>query len=63
MVMKRNVCLKDFEEEAFKLIEKAPLDYYRSGAGEEYTLNLNQEAFKRFDIFHIKFQSNKILIK
>ncbi|KAI9582611.1 (S)-2-hydroxy-acid oxidase GLO1 [Glossina fuscipes] len=44
------VCLKDFENEAFKVIEKTALDYYRSGAGDEFTLNLNRKAFNRIRI-------------
>ncbi|XP_075167325.1 hydroxyacid oxidase [Haematobia irritans] len=44
------VCTTDFEEEAHKIIDKNALDYYRSGAGEQFTLNLNREAFRRLRI-------------
>lgn len=37
----------DFEERAHQIIEKKALDYYRSGAGEQFSLQLNREAFKR----------------
>lgn len=42
------VCVEDFEKKAFTKLEKNALDYYRSGAGEQFTLGLNREAFKRF---------------
>lgn len=41
------VCVTDFEEKAHQIIDKQALDYYRSGAGEQFSLNLNREAFKR----------------
>lgn len=41
------VCVEDFEKEAFTKLEKNALDYYRSGAGEQFSLGLNREAFKR----------------
>lgn len=41
------VCVDDFEKKAHSVLEKSALDYYRSGAGEQYTLNLNREAFRR----------------
>ncbi|XP_061396854.1 uncharacterized protein LOC133332468 [Musca vetustissima] len=44
------VCVTDFEEEAHKIIDKKALDYYRSGAGEQFSLNLNREAFRRLRI-------------
>lgn len=40
--------MEDFEKKAFTKLEKNALDYYRSGAGEQFTLGLNREAFKRF---------------
>lgn len=47
------VCVTDFEERAYQVIEKKALDYYRSGAGEQFTLNLNREAFRRCEkTFH-----------
>lgn len=47
---KRLVCVSDFEQRAINLLPKNALDYYRSGAGEEFTLNLNREAFRRLRI-------------
>ncbi|XP_014091204.1 uncharacterized protein Hao [Bactrocera oleae] len=44
------VCVDDFEKKAHSVLEKSALDYYRSGAGEQYTLNLNREAFRRIRI-------------
>ncbi|XP_065369384.1 uncharacterized protein Hao [Calliphora vicina] len=44
------VCVTDFEERAHQTIEKKALDYYRSGAGEQFSLNLNREAFRRLRI-------------
>ncbi|XP_039955114.1 uncharacterized protein LOC126755637 [Bactrocera neohumeralis] len=44
------VCVDDFEKKAHSVLEKNALDYYRSGAGEQYTLNLNREVFRRIRI-------------
>ncbi|XP_067626556.1 uncharacterized protein [Eurosta solidaginis] len=44
------VCVEDFEKDALRLLDKNALDYYRSGAGEQLTLNLNREAFKKIRI-------------
>ncbi|KAH8367156.1 hypothetical protein KR084_005006 [Drosophila pseudotakahashii] len=41
------VCVEDFEKKAAGQLEKNALDYYRSGAGEQFTLGLNREAFRR----------------
>lgn len=41
------VCVTDFEEEAHQILDKKIVDYYRSGAGEEVSLNLNRQAFRR----------------
>ncbi|XP_017106728.2 uncharacterized protein Hao [Drosophila bipectinata] len=41
------VCVEDFEKKAEAHLEKNALDYYRSGAGEQFTLGLNREAFRR----------------
>lgn len=41
------VCISDYEQKAAKLLAKGPWDYYRSGAGEEFTLNLNKSAYNR----------------
>lgn len=42
------VCLDDYEKKAYEILEKNALDYYRSGASEQFTLKLNQEAFKKY---------------
>ncbi|ALC40602.1 CG18003 [Drosophila busckii] len=41
------VCVKDFERQAFAKLEKNTLDYYKSGAGEQFTLEQNRAAFRR----------------
>ncbi|XP_030381413.1 (S)-2-hydroxy-acid oxidase GLO1 [Scaptodrosophila lebanonensis] len=41
------VCVEDFEQNAKTKLEKNALDYYKSGAGEQYSLKLNRDAFKR----------------
>ncbi|EDW02141.1 peroxisomal (S)-2-hydroxy-acid oxidase GLO5 [Drosophila grimshawi] len=41
------VCVEDFEEKASSQLEKSTLDYYKSGAGEQFSLKLNREAFRR----------------
>lgn len=41
------VSLLDFEEYAFQKLEKNAFDYYKSGAGEQFTLRVNSEAFQR----------------
>lgn len=41
------VCLQDFEDFATTYLPKNALDYYRSGANDEQTLDDNREAFKR----------------
>jgi len=44
---KKMVCVRDYEEEALKILPRNALDYYKSGADEEITLRLNQDAFSR----------------
>uniref|UniRef100_A0A336MQZ0 (S)-2-hydroxy-acid oxidase n=1 Tax=Culicoides sonorensis TaxID=179676 RepID=A0A336MQZ0_CULSO len=44
------VCLNDFQNAAFKLIPKNALDYYKSGAGDELTLRLNQTTWDKIRI-------------
>lgn len=44
------ICVDDYEKEAFKKLPKDALDYYRSGADEEQTLQANRDAFKRWKI-------------
>ncbi|KAH8300267.1 hypothetical protein KR044_012309 [Drosophila immigrans] len=41
------VCVEDFELQADRKLEKNAKDYYKSGAGDQFTLGLNREAFKR----------------
>lgn len=41
------VCVSDYEQKAGELLPKGPWDYYRSGAGDQFTLNLNQSAYNR----------------
>ncbi|XP_039295577.1 hydroxyacid oxidase 1 isoform X2 [Nilaparvata lugens] len=43
-------CIDDFEEHAKKVLPKNALDYYRSGAASQLTLQLNIEAFQRLRI-------------
>ncbi|XP_062551665.1 uncharacterized protein LOC134216914 [Armigeres subalbatus] len=42
--------LKDYEKRAFEIIPRNALDYYRSGAGDELSLRLNQVCFDRLRI-------------
>jgi (S)-2-hydroxy-acid oxidase len=42
------ITVADYEKQAFKKIAKNALDYYRSGAGDELTLKLNQSCFDRY---------------
>ncbi|XP_017891803.1 peroxisomal (S)-2-hydroxy-acid oxidase GLO3 [Ceratina calcarata] len=44
------ICIEDFEKYAEKHLTPAVRDYYNSGAGEQYTLKLNTEAFKKYRI-------------
>lgn len=44
------VCVGDFERQAASILPKNALDYYCSGAGEEFTLGLNRDAFRRLRI-------------
>lgn len=45
------VCLQDFEDFAITYLPKNALDYYRSGANDEQTLDDNREAFKRLRLY------------
>lgn len=42
------VCVSDYEQKAGELLPKGPWDYYRSGAGDQFTLKLNQSAYNRY---------------
>ncbi len=58
------VSLDDYEEAAVKKIPKAVLEYYRGGAGNELSLQLNRSAFDR-QVFNSKkkkyFRNNEQL--
>lgn len=41
------VCLKDIEDAAHKTLPKNALDYYKSGAEQQSTLDDNRRAFQR----------------
>ncbi|KAH8394715.1 hypothetical protein KR222_002420 [Zaprionus bogoriensis] len=41
------VSVSDFEKRARAKMEKHALDYYKNGAGEQVTVSLNHEAYKR----------------
>lgn len=40
-----SVC--DYEKKAAELLPKKAWDYYRSGAGDEFSLHLNKSAYER----------------
>lgn len=44
------VCVEDFKNKAEKVLEKSALDYYRSGAGDQYTLNRTKASFQKLCI-------------
>lgn len=44
------VCVEDFEQLADRKLEKNAKDYYKSGAGDQFSLQLNREAFKRLRV-------------
>lgn len=44
------VCVRDFEEHAYKVLPRNALDYYRSGAGRQETLENNRTAFSKYKI-------------
>lgn len=43
------VCLKDYEAATLKRVSKHAMDYYKSGAGDELTLRLNQTTWDKYD--------------
>ena len=45
--MEKLVCVSDFEEAAFRILDQNALEYYKSGADDEYTLKENKAAFAR----------------
>jgi (S)-2-hydroxy-acid oxidase len=48
--MKNLVSLQDYEKQAYELLPKNALDYYRSGAGDERTLSWNRSDFNNYRI-------------
>lgn len=40
------VCIEDYEKYALERLPAFVRDYYKSGAGEEYSVKWNKEAFK-----------------
>ncbi|KAL7300851.1 hypothetical protein TKK_0006409 [Trichogramma kaykai] len=48
--MSQFVCIDDYERHALANLPPMIKDYYRSGAGEELTLRLNKEAFRKLRI-------------
>lgn len=43
--MDKLVCVQDFEDEAFKILDQNALNYYKAGADDEMTLNQNKQAY------------------
>jgi len=41
------VCVEDYEKNALERLPASVRDYYTSGAGEEYSVKWNREAFKK----------------
>lgn len=44
------MCITDFEKAAFKLLDNNTLQYYKSGADDEFTLQDNKKAFQRLEL-------------
>ncbi|KOC59761.1 Hydroxyacid oxidase 1 [Habropoda laboriosa] len=44
------ICVEDFEKYASTHLTPSVRDYYNSGAGEQFSLRLNTEAFKKYRI-------------
>ncbi|KAL6448737.1 hypothetical protein ACFW04_000510 [Cataglyphis niger] len=44
------VCVEDYEKYALEHLPPSVRDYYKSGAGEEYSVKWNREAFKNYRI-------------
>lgn len=49
--MEKYICVKDLEEAALALLPQNARDYYKSGATEEFTLEENTIAFKRYVLY------------
>jgi len=41
------VCIEDYEKHALEHLTPSIRDYYKGGAGEEYSVKWNREAFKK----------------
>lgn len=61
--MARLVCIKDFENHALNSLPPKVRDYYKSGAGEEFSLKLNRDAFKKYVKFAFYYFSLSQLYK
>lgn len=46
------VCVSDYEKKAAEILPKSPWDYYKSGAGDQITLELNKSAYNRWINYH-----------
>ncbi|XP_053680555.1 uncharacterized protein LOC128731456 [Anopheles nili] len=44
------VSVRDYEQRAYEIVPRIALDYYRSGAGDELSLQLNRTGFDRWRI-------------
>jgi isopentenyl diphosphate isomerase/L-lactate dehydrogenase-like FMN-dependent dehydrogenase len=56
------VCIGDFERHAKSILPKNAWDYYCSGAGEEFTLTLNRNAFQRQVILYVTIPNKLVRI-
>lgn len=50
-------CLEDIESEAFKILPRNALDYYRSGANQMISLRENRTAFQKSESFTTQIQN------
>ncbi|XP_057327539.1 2-Hydroxyacid oxidase 1 [Microplitis mediator] len=48
--MSEFVCIDDYEKSAVNILAQSVKDYYTSGAGDEFTLKWNRDAFKKYRI-------------
>ncbi|KAG8042646.1 hypothetical protein G9C98_005280 [Cotesia typhae] len=48
--MEKFVSVDDYEKSALQILPKAVKDYYASGAGKEFSLQWNKDAFKSYKI-------------
>ncbi|CAL1684390.1 unnamed protein product [Lasius platythorax] len=44
------VCVEDYEKYALEHLPPSVRDYYKSGAGEQYSVKWNREAFRNYRI-------------